>query len=190
MLAPFVNGAAVEIERKPVYAFHARVADRWRNGRVFLAGDAAHLMPPFAGQGMNGGMKDAANLSWKLAAVLAGNTPADILDTYETERAVYVRAMVQLSRLLGSVIMPTNPAIARLRDAAFACLNLSNAFRSFVRRGGMLPPPQISRSALTGSLSVSSAQGRSPLDQFLSCHQWLALGVGVDPASVMSARDL
>ncbi len=76
LLAPFVNGADVEIERKTVYAFHARVADRWRNGRIFLAGDAAHMMPPFAGQGMNGGMKDAVNLSWKLAAVLAGNAPA------------------------------------------------------------------------------------------------------------------
>ena len=63
---------AFEIERKAVYTFHARVADRWRVGRVFLAGDAAHLMPPFAGQGMNGGMKDAVNLAWKLLAVVRG----------------------------------------------------------------------------------------------------------------------
>jgi 3-(3-hydroxy-phenyl)propionate hydroxylase len=76
-----------EIERKAVYTFHARVADRWRVGRVLLAGDAAHLMPPFAGQGMNGGMKDAANLSWKLVAVLRGHATADILDTYQVERA-------------------------------------------------------------------------------------------------------
>ncbi len=202
LLAPFVDWADVEIERKTVYAFHARVADRWRNGRIFLAGDAAHMMPPFAGQGMNGGMKDAVNLSWKLAAVLAGNAPADILGSYETERADHVRSMVKLSRRLGAVIMPTNRAIASLRDAAFACLNLSSGFRSFIRRGGVLPPPHISRSALTGSgkdevigqmmpqPDVSSAQGRAPLDQFLSCHQWLALGVGVDPASAMSERDL
>jgi 3-(3-hydroxy-phenyl)propionate hydroxylase len=202
LLAPFVDWADVEIERKTVYAFHARVADRWRNGRIFLAGDAAHMMPPFAGQGMNGGMKDAVNLSWKLAAVLAGNAPADILDTYETERAEHVRAMVKLSRRLGAVIMPTSRAIAFLRDAAFACLNLSSGFRSFIRRGGVLPPPHISRSALTGSgkdevvgqmmpqPNVSSARGRAPLDQHLACHQWLALGVGVDPASAMSERDL
>jgi 3-(3-hydroxy-phenyl)propionate hydroxylase len=202
LLEPSVNGAAVEIERKTVYAFHARVADRWRNGRVFLAGDAAHMMPPFAGQGMNGGMKDTVNLSWKLAAVLTGSAPAEILDTYEKERAEHVRAMVKLSCRLGSVIMPTNRAIASVRDAAFACLNLSGGFRSFIRRGGLLPPPHISRSGLTGSgkdevigqmmpqPDVSSAQGCAPLDKFLSCHQWLALGVGVDPASLMSERDL
>src|SRR5271167_3930612 len=202
LVAEAGRAVSFEIERKAVYTFHARVANRWRNGRVFLAGDAAHLMPPFAGQGMNGGMKDAVNLSWKLAAVLAGNAPADILGSYETERADHVRSMVKLSRRLGAVIMPTNRAIASLRDAAFACLNLSSGFRSFIRRGGVLPPPHISRSALTGSgkdevigqmmpqPDVSSAQGRAPLDQFLSCHQWLALGVGVDPASAMSERDL
>src|SRR5271166_2039294 len=109
LLAPYHDLDKVEIERKTVYAFHARVVDRWRNGRVFLAGDAAHMMPPFAGQGMNGGMKDAANLSWKLAAVLRGQAPAEILDTYEVERARNVRAMVNLSRRLGAVIMPTRP---------------------------------------------------------------------------------
>jgi 3-(3-hydroxy-phenyl)propionate hydroxylase len=201
LLAPFVDGADVEIERKTVYAFHARVADRWRKNRVFLAGDAAHLMPPFAGQGMNGGMKDAVNLSWKLAAVLAGNAPADILDSYETERADHLRSMVKLSRRLGAVIMPTNRTIAGLRDAAFAGLNLSSSFRSFVRRGGLIPPPHISQSALTASgkdkligqmlpqPDVCSAQGLAPLDRFLSCHQWLALGVGVDPAAELSKRD-
>ena len=99
---------AFEIERKAVYAFHARVAEHWRRGRVFLAGDAAHLMPPFAGQGMNGGMKDASNLAWKLAAVLRGLAPDAILDTYEVERAPVVRKMVEVSRRLGAVIMPTN----------------------------------------------------------------------------------
>ena len=105
-----------EVERRTVYTFHARVADRWRNGRVFLAGDAAHLMPPFAGQGMNGGMKDAVNLAWKLAAVLRGLAPDAILDTYEVERAPVVRKMVEVSRRLGAVIMPTNRiAAARVR---------------------------------------------------------------------------
>ena len=185
----------VKIERRVVYTFHARVADAWRKGRVLLAGDAAHLMPPFAGQGMNSGMKDCANLAWKLAAVIAGKAGADILDTYEVERARSVRTMVNLSRRLGAVIMPTNRVIAGLRDAVFALLNLSNGFRAFVRRGGVLPPPQISRSALTGvgrdavigqmlpqpEVSAGAKPARSTA--CLSCHQWLVLGVGADPTA-------
>ncbi|HEY1454309.1 MAG TPA: bifunctional 3-(3-hydroxy-phenyl)propionate/3-hydroxycinnamic acid hydroxylase [Roseiarcus sp.] len=201
LLAPYYDLDKVEIERKIVYAFHARVADHWRAGCVFLAGDAAHMMPPFAGQGMNSGMKDAANLSWKLAAVLGGQAPADILETYEVERAKNVRAMVKISRRLGAVFMPTSPMVAAFRDAAFACLNLSGGFRAFVRRGGLLPPPHISRSALTatgrdgliGQMApqpeVAGPASGAPLDHWLGCHQWLALGFGVDPAAELSKRD-
>src|SRR5271165_2046116 len=187
-----VGGAvSFEIERKAVYAFHARVAEHWRRGRVFLAGDAAHLMPPFAGQGMNGGMKDASNLAWKLAAVLRGLAPDAILDTYEVERAPVVRKMVEVSRRLGAVIMPTNRIAAAARDSLFACLNLSSRFRAFIHRSALTGGD---RDALIGQMApqptVSGGQGASPLDRFLGCHQWLALGVGVDPATMMSARDL
>jgi 3-(3-hydroxy-phenyl)propionate hydroxylase len=193
---------AFEIERKAVYAFHARVADRWRVGRVFLAGDAAHLMPPFAGQGMNGGMKDAANLSWKLAAVLNGQASEEVLDTYEVERAPVVRRMVEVSRRLGSIIMPTSRAIAAARDSVFACLNLSPSFRAFIGRGGVVPPPAIHRSALTAGgkdtlvaqmapqPTVTASAGEALLDRFLDPHQWLVLGVGADPNSMVSSRDL
>ena len=185
----------VRIERKAVYTFHARVADRWRNGRGFLAGDAAHLMPPFAGQGMNGGMKDAANLAWKLSAVLKGLAAETILDSYEPERAPVVRKMVEVSRRLGAVIMPTSRGAAALRDAIFGCLNMSRAFRNFIGRGGVVPPPAIGRSALTGvgsdavigqmlpQPSVKTPDGSFPLDTFQACHQWLVLGIGVDPAT-------
>jgi len=201
LVAPHVDFDRVTIERRVVYTFHARVADAWRKDRVLLAGDAAHLMPPFAGQGMNGGMKDAANLAWKLAAVIAGNADAGILDSYEMERAQNVRSMVNVSRRLGAVIMPTNRVVAGLRDTVFALLNLSSGFRAFVRRGGVLPPPGISRSALTGmgrdavigqmlpQPDVSSGGDVQPLDSFLGCHQWLVLGVGSDPAAVLSNRD-
>lgn len=200
-LAPYVEVSCVEIERRVVYTFHARVADAWRKGRVLLAGDAAHLMPPFAGQGMNGGMKDVANLGWKLAAVVAGSAGEQILDTYERERADHVRAMVNVSRRLGAVIMPTNRAVAAVRDAVFALLNVSPSFRAFIRRGGVLPPPQISRSALTGAgrdavigqmlpqPDVSAGDDVRRLDSWLGCHQWLVLGVGSDPADALSSRD-
>jgi|SRR5271166_718595 len=193
---------AFEIERKAVYTFHARVADRWRVGRVFLAGDAAHLMPPFAGQGMNGGMKDAVNLSWKLAAVLGGQASAEILDAYEVERAPVVRKMVEVSRRLGSIIMPTNRAVAAARDLVFACLNLSSRFRAFIGGGGVVPAPAIHRSPLTANgkdaligqmapqPTVQSSDGETQLDRFLDCHQWLALGFEADPVSMLSGRDL
>jgi len=191
-----------EIERKAVYTFHARVADRWRVGRVLLAGDAAHLMPPFAGQGMNGGMKDAANLSWKLVAVLRGHASADILDTYEVERARIVRNMVALSRRLGSVIMPTSSIVAAARDSLFACLNLSDRFRAFIARGGIMPAPAIHRSALTASGKdaligqmlpqplVRTAQDETQLDRLLACHQWVALGLEADPVPMLGKRDV
>lgn len=201
LLSPLIDVSRVEIERRAVYTFHARVADRWRNGRVFLAGDAAHLMPPFAGQGMNGGMKDAANLAWKLAAVLAGQANPAILDTYEIERAPNVRAMVNLSQRLGAVIMPTNPAVAHLRDAIFGLLNLSGGFRSFIRRGGVLPRPRIAQSLVTGQAkdpivgqmlpqpTLAGQNERGFFDRLLGCHQWLVLGMGVDPAAELSERD-
>ena len=198
LLAPHVDLSKVEIERRAVYAFHARVADKWRSGRVLLAGDAAHLMPPFAGQGMNSGMRDAVNLGWKLAAVVNGSADADILDTYEVERAGSVRAMVNLSRRLGAVIMPTNRFAAGARDTIFACFNQSLRFRSFIARGGVLPPPRIDRSELTGKdrdavigqmmpqPDVADFERTAPLDRWLGAHQWLALGVGEDPAKLLS----
>ena len=97
-------------------------------------------MPPFAGQGMNGGMKDAVNLSWKLVSVLRGQAPDSILDTYQVERAPVVRKMVEVSRRLGALIMPTSRITASARDFLFACLNLSGKFRAFIGRGGVLAP--------------------------------------------------
>jgi 2-polyprenyl-6-methoxyphenol hydroxylase-like FAD-dependent oxidoreductase len=112
----WLDGETAEIERAVVYTFHTRMAARWRRGRVLLAGDAAHLMPPFAGQGFSSGARDAFNLAWKLAAVLEG-APAALVDTYEQERRPHVAAMQRLANLMGGFVQSTTPRRVRMRDA-------------------------------------------------------------------------
>jgi 2-polyprenyl-6-methoxyphenol hydroxylase-like FAD-dependent oxidoreductase len=117
LLAPWgVTPANAALVRHAVYRFQARWVDRWRSGRLLLAGDAAHQMPPFAGQGMCSGLRDAANLAWKLDLVLAGKAPETLLDTYASERIPHVAAMINFSMELGRVICVPDPAEAAARD--------------------------------------------------------------------------
>jgi hypothetical protein len=104
------------LERHAIYTFQARWADRWRSGRLLLAGDSAHLMPPFAGQGMCSGIRDAANLSWRLDLVLRGPGGDDLLDTYGPERSAHVQHAIGMSVELGKVICVTDPEEAAQRD--------------------------------------------------------------------------
>ncbi|HVU92293.1 MAG TPA: bifunctional 3-(3-hydroxy-phenyl)propionate/3-hydroxycinnamic acid hydroxylase, partial [Jatrophihabitans sp.] len=106
------------LERHTVYTFQARWADRWRVGRLLLAGDAAHLMPPFAGQGMCSGIRDVANLVWKLDLVLTGRAPDALLDTYTSERSAHVQHSIAMSVELGHVICLTDPDEVARRDEA------------------------------------------------------------------------
>jgi len=117
LLAPWIGDEEVEVERAIVYTFHARVAARWRAGRVLLAGDAAHVMPPFVGQGFSSGARDAANLAWKLDAVLGG-APSRLLDSYEAERRPHVRSMQRLAVRFGGLLQTTRPRGSRCRDRA------------------------------------------------------------------------
>jgi len=108
------------LERHAVYTFGARYATQWRVGRVLLAGDAVHQMPPFAGQGMCAGVRDAVNLSWKLDAVLAGHAAPGLLDHYQDERLPSAVAAIEFSMELGKVICVADPAEAAARDAAMS----------------------------------------------------------------------
>jgi 2-polyprenyl-6-methoxyphenol hydroxylase-like FAD-dependent oxidoreductase len=121
LLAPWdVHPGNARLERHAVYTFNARHAEQWRSGNVLLAGDAAHQMPPFAGQGMCAGMRDAANLAWKLDLVLAGHAADELLDTYQTERLPSATAAIDFSMELGKVICVAGPAEAAARDEAMA----------------------------------------------------------------------
>lgn len=107
-----------DIERAVIYTFHALVADGWQDRRCLLLGDAAHMMPPFAGQGLNSGLRDAGNLCWKISEVLDGRLTPAAVATFESERRPHAEATVALSARLGSIVMTTNPLKAMTRDAA------------------------------------------------------------------------
>lgn len=117
LLARWLAPEDATLWRAASYRFHALVAERWRDGRVFIAGDAAHQQPPFIGQGMCQGVRDVANLIWKLARVLEGSSDASLLDSYEAERSRHVRELTTRIKAIGQVICERDPAAARARDA-------------------------------------------------------------------------
>lgn len=124
----------VEIFRHWAYTFHIRQAERWRQGRVLLAGDAAHLMPPFAGQGFSSGVRDVANLSWKLAAVIDGVSDDAILDSYEAERLLNVLEHTKVSVRIGGVVRTKNRLVAAVRDALFRTTSATPGLRTWVHQ--------------------------------------------------------
>lgn len=121
LLAPWdLHPGNATLKRHALYTFAARWAEEWRRGRVLLAGDAAHQMPPFAGEGLCTGLRDAANLAWKLDLVIAGLADERLLDTYGTERSPGVRVTTELSVELGRIVCVADPVAAAERDAAMA----------------------------------------------------------------------
>ncbi|RKP53528.1 bifunctional 3-(3-hydroxy-phenyl)propionate/3-hydroxycinnamic acid hydroxylase [Pararobbsia silviterrae] len=117
VLSSFVDTRGLEVKRVAIYRFHAVVAEKWREGRVFLLGDAAHQMPPFLGQGLCAGVRDAYNLAWKLDAVLAGQADDALLDTFGAERRPHVQTVVEHAKSFGLIIGELDERAARERDA-------------------------------------------------------------------------
>jgi 3-(3-hydroxy-phenyl)propionate hydroxylase len=123
LLAPWDTDLAdFEVVRLAEYTFQAKLADRWHRDGVFILGDAAHLTPPFIGQGMGAGIRDAANLAWKIAAVVDGTLPVGALDSYEAERAPHARAMIRLAGLVGRAMTAGGPVGDRLRGVVVPLL--------------------------------------------------------------------
>jgi 3-(3-hydroxy-phenyl)propionate hydroxylase len=151
LLKPWnIDPAKSTIERVVIYTFHSALSTKWRHDRLLLAGDSAHQMPPFLGQGMCSGLRDAANLAWKLRDVIAGRSPDSLLDSYETERMEHVRAYIELAVELGSVIQTTDPEKARQRDRdLIANPTMLRPLAPPLGRGlhGDAPPPAATRAA-------------------------------------------
>lgn len=138
----------VDIIRHRLYTHHSRIAGTFRQGRMFLAGDAAHLMPVWQGQGYNSGIRDAANLGWKLAAVVNGQAGDALLDTYDVERRKHARAMIDLSTMVGRVISPTNRRVAALRDSVIRGASVVPTLKRYVLEMRFKPMPRYEQGAV------------------------------------------
>ncbi len=179
-----------ELERSAVYRFQARWAMVWNKGRCALAGDAAHLMPPFAGEGLCAGIRDALALGWRLNAILEGRVQTDILDSYSSERIEHAKYYINFSQELGSIICIADPAQAAERDERMK--------RDLVERNGkpvatdvcqLGPGIWCPETAHAGELSVQGvveANGkRDRFDQAVG-FGWMVVGLDADPAHALS----
>jgi 3-(3-hydroxy-phenyl)propionate hydroxylase len=173
----------VEIERKAVYRFHGLVANRWRGGRLMIAGDAAHQTPPFAGQGMCAGIRDAANLAWKLSVVLRGTASAALMDTYQAEREPHVRSAIELAIGMGRLVCTLDRDAAARRDAAMLAAQAGGA----PALPPMTPSPFASGCVLAGSAgagelfpqpTAGEGSARLRMDDQLGDDAWLIVRAG------------
>lgn len=167
--------------RKTIYHFHARIANHWGRGRVWLAGDAAHLMPPFAGQGMNGGVRDAANLGWKLAQVARGTIGPGLIDSYERERRTHIGQMIKLALRMGTIFGPPSALHGLAIRGAFRLLGIWPAARTYFAEMKYKPAPrfdhgfflesQLSRRGVVGRMlpqpPLPASYGAKKLDDLL-----------------------
>ncbi|SEC45096.1 3-hydroxyphenylpropionate hydroxylase [Pseudomonas mohnii] len=154
------NPDNIELIRSRVYTHNARLAGRFRQGRVLLAGDAAHIMPVWQGQGYNSGMRDASNLAWKLSLVIKGLAADSLLDSYEQERRDHAKAMIDLSVLAGHVLAPPKRWQGTLRDGVSWLLNYVPPVKRYFLEMRFKPMPQYTRGALIVPSEKGSPTGK------------------------------
>ncbi|WP_197516021.1 bifunctional 3-(3-hydroxy-phenyl)propionate/3-hydroxycinnamic acid hydroxylase [Mycobacterium sp. 1465703.0] len=181
LIAPWtvtVADGELNLLRVAEYTFRAQIADRWRSGNVFILGDAAHLTPPFIGQGMGAGLRDAANLAWKIAGVHRGTLAADILDSYEQERKPHTRQMIRLALGIGWAMTGGGGAGDAVRRLVLPRLRFIPGLRAKIVDS---TTPALSSSALVdGSRLPHRLAGRLCPNQLLADGRRLddALGAG------------
>jgi 3-(3-hydroxy-phenyl)propionate hydroxylase len=197
LLAPWCDVDHVRIERTAVYRFHAREARSFSKGRCFLAGDAAHVTPPFAGQGLVAGLRDVANLAWKLAWVLRGQADGRILDSYDAERRPHAKKIIRLARFLGALVMPRNRAVAFALHGLIRAVRVLPAGRRLFDDLKIKPENTFDKGLFWRNRSHERLRAGSSLpqgwvrpasgvpvlsDDALGLH-WALVGVGVDPTT-------
>lgn len=194
--------AALRIVRARVYTHHSRVARTFRAGNVFLAGDAAHLSPPWIGQGLNAGLRDAGNLAWKLAAVTSGRFGERLLDTYQSERHAHAAAMIALADQVGSVFAVRNRALTALRDGLLLAIRGVPAIRDYVVQMKFKPMPAYGDGAFVARKRAEVRAGRMVPQPLVECEghrvrfddacgPWFAIaGWQCDPRAHMPDADL
>ncbi|MEM8500469.1 MAG: FAD-dependent monooxygenase [Pseudomonadota bacterium] len=128
LLSHWGNFDDMQLERKAIYTFHARTAERFSKGNVFLAGDAAHITPPFAGQGMMAGLRDAQNLAWKLAGVIDGRLDQKILNSYSAERVEQCKQVIKMAQFIGNIVLPQNTVKVWLRNVFLKLLTVTGLY--------------------------------------------------------------
>lgn len=195
---------AVRIIRQRQYAHNARLASRFRVGRVLLAGDSAHIMPVWQGQGYNSGVRDAANLGWKLAWVVKGLAGEGLLDTYEEERREHAKAMIDLSVTAGKIFNPPARWLGTLRDGLTLVLNRIPSVKRYILEMRFKPMPRFASGSIwrPGTRPANDPVGRLfPQPQVIAQGQrmrfddvigpeFAVIGWGNDPAAYMDEASL
>ncbi|MGH0033062.1 MAG: bifunctional 3-(3-hydroxy-phenyl)propionate/3-hydroxycinnamic acid hydroxylase [Myxococcota bacterium] len=200
-IQPGLSSEQGKLVRTKVYTFHGLVADTFRDRRLLLLGDAAHQTPPFLGQGLCAGVRDAHNLCWKLEGVLAGRFDASVLDTYTSERRPHARRIVKEAIRAGGIIQTTNRLRAFLRDAVFLLGRVFPPLRqrdmqwapAWATGPGLFdaaekPTPESAHGHVIDQPELLRSSGeRVPLDDEIG-ERFALIGVGVDPATLLDAE--
>ena len=191
LLAPHgIDANRVKIARSAIYTFRGRWAETWRDGRVLLAGDAAHQMPPFMGQGFNSGVRDTIALAWRLDLILRGIAHEELLESYTTERLYHVKQIVESSVEIGKIMCLTDPQAAEARNEELRKMRDDKDFRHSQpdwRLGSGCFMPDDPAAGFLGHQGRVERNGTTGLlDDLVGAGQFVLFGNGIDPLAGLS----